>query len=199
MWNIQWNLKYGWNLMRSTWRWEHAEQVEIWGSFSDPVERARGEPLRQRHSQQQQHHRILTEGLPIPVYYVGNTKATRHKWYLPSGMSIYWGNRSKCAKGQMNDVDEKSLRRLKGGELSKSRERQESTVAGRRLLGRGGIWFGPSESSRNETGREEAHIPGREVPYIPTSHHVLHQTSGEVINFLQSHEPSGSPQTWSLL
>lgn len=51
-------------------------------------------------------------------------------------LPICWENRSKCAKGQMNDVDKKSLRGLEMGEFLKTREVGEPS-AGRRLLGDG--------------------------------------------------------------
>lgn len=73
-------------------------------------------------------------------------------------LPIHWENRSKYAQGQMNDVEEKISRSLEGGEFPRSREggRTWEEAARRR-------WdlSWAFRARWDDTGREEACIPGR--------------------------------------
>lgn len=112
----------------------------VWGSFSDPVECAGRHPLRQTFSIPTSSPNSHTGPSIIAWIMLGQQKqrdADEMQMTLAfQVLPICWENRSKCAKGQMNDVDKKSLRGLEVGEFLKTREVGEPS-AGRRLLGDG--------------------------------------------------------------
>lgn len=117
-----------------------ANQGGVWGSFSDPVECAGRHPLRQTFSIPTSSPNSHTGPSIIAWIMLGQQKqrdADEMQMTLAfQVLPICWENRSKCAKGQMNDVDKKSLRGLEVGEFLKTREVGEPS-AGRRLLGDG--------------------------------------------------------------